>query len=287
MFDADWEQPRPDRARRARRRGLGRAQERRRAEARSRAPAGAHAGDLLRGAVHQAGQHGHGLHVRPPRQAARVQRLAQRPRAVDAQARGRQALRPRRRRRRLRDLRRDHRDPGARPPGHRAPAHRRPDRDLRGKRLVRPAGLPRRAATAPGQREPRRLPRLGRRQLRPALAHDQPARHGQRRAQGRDPDRRHPLGRRQRPRAVELSHPAPGARPPRGFEDRPPVAAELSLRDSRRARSRRRRRRRASSATRSGSASPGPAAPTARRACRRRPSRSRRCSTAPGGRRCR
>ena len=56
----------------------------------------------------------HDLPVRPPRQAARVQRLAQRPRPVDAEVRGRPALRPRRRRRRLRGLRRDHRDPGAR-----------------------------------------------------------------------------------------------------------------------------------------------------------------------------
>ena len=38
-------------------------------------------------------------------------------------------------------------------------------------------------------------------------------------------------------------------------------------------------------ATRSGSAFPGPAAPTAARPCRRPPTRSRRCSTAPGGRR--
>jgi acetylornithine deacetylase/succinyl-diaminopimelate desuccinylase-like protein len=49
----------------------------------------------------------------------------------------------------------------------------------------------------------------------------------------------------------------------------------------------RRRRPRRSSATRSGSASPGPAAPTAARPCRPPPIRSRRCSTAPGGRRSR
>ncbi len=70
----------------------------------------------------------------------------------------------------------------------------------------------------------------GRRQLRPALAHDQPARHGQRCAQGRDPDRRHPQRRRERARAVELSHPAPGARPARGQQDRPAAARELPLR---------------------------------------------------------
>ena len=112
--------------------------------------------------------------VRPPRQAARVQRLAQRPRArgrpsyengllygrggaddgyaVYAAITAIQAL----------DAQ-----------GIAAPALRRPDRDLRGERLVRPAGLPRRAAAAPGRRRPGGLPRLRRRQLRPALAHHQ------------------------------------------------------------------------------------------------------------------
>ena len=95
--------------------------------------------------------------------------------------RGRPALRPRRRRRRLRDLRRDHRDQGARPAGHRAAALRRPDRDLRGERLARPAVLRRRARRPrSGNVAPRRLPRQRRRQLRPALAHHQPARHASR-----------------------------------------------------------------------------------------------------------
>ena len=40
----------------------------------------------------------------------------------------------------------DHRDHGARPAGHPAAALRRPDRELRGERLARPAGLRRRAA---------------------------------------------------------------------------------------------------------------------------------------------
>ena len=134
---------------------------------------------------------------------------------------------------------------------------------------------------------PRRLPRQRRRQLRPALAHDQPARQRHRHAQGRDPDRRHPLRRRQRPGAVELSHPAPGARPARGLEDRPAAAREPALRDPGRPHRAGEGDRGRSSATRSGSASPGPAAPTAARPCRPRPTRSRRCSTAPGGRRSR
>ena len=46
----------------------------------------------------QAGAHRHRAHVRPPRQAARVQRLAQRPWPLDAQVRRRQALWPGRRR---------------------------------------------------------------------------------------------------------------------------------------------------------------------------------------------
>ena len=200
-----------------------------------------------------------------------------RSRALDAEARGRAALWPRRCRRRLCDLRRSHFDPRAGPPGHRPAARRRHLRDLRGKRQRRPAGLHRSADATPGQREPRRLPRLGRRQLRPALAHDEPARHGQRRVAGRDPDRRRPLRRRERPRAVELSHPAPGARPARGLEDGPPAAGRAFTAQFPPTASSRRARQRRSSATRSGSASPGPAAPTARRACRPPPIPSRPC----------
>ena len=260
-------------------------------EARGDPPRGPHAGDLLRRAGdaprRQRRRRRDDLPLRPPRQAARVQRLEERLRPVDAALREGPALRPRRRRRRLRDLRRDHRDQVARPAGNRPAALRRPDRDLRGKRLARPAVLRRRAARAARPHRPGRLPRQRRRQLRPALAHDQPARQHHRHAQGRDPDRGRALGRRQRPGAVELSHPAPGARPPRGFEDRAPPARELPLRDSRPSASSRRRRPRRSSATRSGSAFRGRAAPTAGRRCRRRPIRSRRSSTAPGGRRSR
>ena len=116
---------------------------------------------------------------------------------------------------------------------------------------------------APGQRGPGRVPGQRRRQLRPALADHQPARHGQRRAEGRDPDRRHALGRRERPGAVELSHPAPGARPARGFARPATCCRRASTARSRPIASSRRAPPRRSSATRSGSASPGPAAPTA------------------------
>ena len=54
-------------------------------EARGGAPRRPHAGDPVRGAGHQGGQHRHGGDVRPSRQATRVQRLAQRPRALDAE----------------------------------------------------------------------------------------------------------------------------------------------------------------------------------------------------------
>ena len=180
----------------------------------------------------QAGVHRHRAALRPPRQAARIQRLAQGPRPVDAQVRERPALRPRRCRRRLRGLRRHHRHRGARRAGHPAAALRGRHRGLRGKRLA-PTCRPTSTRCKPrlGNVEPGGVPGQRRRQLRPALAHQQPARHGQRRAEGRDPHRRHPLGRRQRAGAVELSHPAPGARPAGGQPHRPPAARELPLRD--------------------------------------------------------
>ena len=67
---------------------------------------GPHAGAVLRGAGEpRRARRRDGAAVRPPRQAARDARLARRPRAVDPGDRGRQALRPRRRRRRLRGVR--------------------------------------------------------------------------------------------------------------------------------------------------------------------------------------
>ena len=110
MFDAEWQRARLHRPRRARCRGVGRAPARRRAEARGDPPRGPHAGDLLRRAGHPPGRQRRrrrdDLPLRPPRQAARVQRLEERLRPVDAALRERPALRPRRRRRRLCDLRR-------------------------------------------------------------------------------------------------------------------------------------------------------------------------------------
>ncbi len=149
MFDAGLARARPHRARGRRGGGVGRVEEARRAEAGGGAARRAHAGDLLRAAGdegrRQRGRRRHRAALRPPRQAARVHRLAQRPRPLVAEAGGRQALRPRRRRRRLRRLRRRHRADGARPPGAAAAALRRADRDLRGERQLRPAGDHRRA----------------------------------------------------------------------------------------------------------------------------------------------
>ncbi len=85
----------------------------------------------------------HRAAVRPPRQAARDGRLAQRSRAVDPRRRGRPPLRPRRCRRRLRRLRL------ASPRSRRCRRRRRPlplpraDRGQRGERLARPARPPR------------------------------------------------------------------------------------------------------------------------------------------------
>ena len=121
---------------------------------------------------------------------------------------------------------------------------------------------------------PGRLPRQRRRQLRPALAHHQPARHRHRHAEGRDPHRGRALGRFERPGAVELPHPAPGARPARGLARPAACCRRASTARSRPTASRRRAPPRRSSATRSGSASPGPAAPTAARRCRPPPTRS-------------
>ena len=85
---------------------------------------------------------------------------------------------------------------------------------------------------APGPGQPGGVPGQRRRQLRPAVAHHQPARHGQRRAEGRGADRGHPLAA------------TPAALVPSSFrilrhlldrlEDsvqRPAAAAELPLRD--------------------------------------------------------
>jgi hypothetical protein len=170
---------------------------------------------------------------------------------------------------------------GAAGAGPAAPALRGPDRDLRGERLARPAGLHRRAE-----------PRLGNVSLVVCLDsgagnYDQlwlttslrgmvsgvlkveiltEGMHSGD-ASGLVPSSFRIL--RQVLDRLEDSH-------------RPPAARELPLRDPGRASSRRRPRR-PSWATRSGSAFPGPAAPTAAPPCPPPPTRSRRCSTAPGG----
>ena len=91
---------------------------------------------------------------------------------MDAEARGREALRTRRRRRRLRGVRvaRRHRGDAGAGPAARAPG--RPDRELRGVGQLRPAGLPRGARAAHRRGRFRRRPRLGRRRLRAAVGDD-------------------------------------------------------------------------------------------------------------------
>ena len=79
--------------------------------------------------------------LRPSRQAAGDGGLGRGPRPVDAGAQGRQALRPRRRRRRLCDVRRAGGDRWRCRPGRPACALRRPDRGLRGIRQPRSAAL--------------------------------------------------------------------------------------------------------------------------------------------------
>ena len=151
--------------------------------------------------------------LRPPRQAAGDDRLGRRPRPVEAGARGRQALRPRRRRRRLRDLRL------ARPRSWRCRSSSVPH--ARCVVLIEaceesgsydlPAYVDH-LADAHRQAVARGVPRLRLRQLRPAVVHDVAARPGRRQPHGQGAERRRALRRRHRHRAVELPHPAPAAR---------------------------------------------------------------------------
>ena len=146
--------------------------------------------------------------LRPPRQAARDERLAGRARALDAEDRGGPALRAGRGGRRLRDLRLPRRPWGARRAGGAARALRGDNRGVRGERELRPPPLHRGAPRAHRDPEPRRLPRLGLRRLRPALVH-----HLAPRPRGRHPQRRGaggggPLGGRGRDRALDLPHPS-------------------------------------------------------------------------------
>ena len=280
MFDADWQQHGYiERVVRDAARWVEQ-QQGRGPEARDRAPRRPHAGDLLRGAGDAAGQHRHRAAVRPPRQAARVQRLA---RATSA--RGRRSTRDGQLYGRggaddgYAVYAAHHRDRGARRAGHR--------RGRAASASSRPARRAARSTCRPtSTRCSRRLGDVGlvvcldsrRRQLRPAVADDQSCAalvsgtlKVEMLTEGVHSGDASGAG------AVELPHPAPAARPARRREDRPPAAAELPLRDPGRAHARRRARPRRSSATRSGSASRGPAAPTAARRCRPPPTRARRC----------
>ncbi len=218
--------------------------------------------------------------LRPPRQAARDDRLARGPRAVDAGDRERKALRPRRRRRRLRGvLRRSRRcAPCSEEKRAHAP-HRDADRMLRGERQLRPAGVPRGAGAAHRGAGPRHRPRLGLRQLRAALGHDLAARPRERRADRRSAHRGRALGRRERRGGRKLAHRAPAPRAHRRCADRHREARRLPRADPGGA-------RRAGEARRRG-ARRGDLAQVSRscRACSRWPRTSpTSCSTARGGR---
>src|SRR6218665_9635 len=92
-----------------------------------------------------------------------------------------------------------------------------------------------RAARAHRRGGPGGVPGLRRRQLRATVADHQPARHGQRHAQGRDTQRRRAFGRRLGSGALVVAHHAPSARPPRRQRHRPPAAGQFPLRSTRRA----------------------------------------------------
>ena len=121
--------------------------------ARDRAAGGPHPGYPDRGA---GGERRHRAALRPSRQTAGDGRLGRRLRSVDPAYRRRQALRPRRRRRRLRDVRGDHRARSVARTGCAARARGDPDRGVRGVRQLRPAKLRR------SSERPHRQPVLGR-----------------------------------------------------------------------------------------------------------------------------
>ncbi len=170
-----------------------------------------------------------GAALRAPRQAAGDDRLAQGWRSVVAVDRGRQTLRPRRRRRRLRGVCLARGDWRARRAGHRACALRRHDRDLRGERQLRSARVSRSARAADGRSRLRRRARLGLRRLRTAVGDDIAARDRGGDARGRRADRRRAFGRRERHRALVVPHRARVARSARGLGDRPDPADANSI----------------------------------------------------------
>ena len=147
--------------------------------------------------------------VRAPGQAAGDDRLGRGPRPVEAGAARRQALRSRRRGRRLRDLRLAHQRDGAAGAGPGARALRGADRGLRGIRQLRPARLRRLSCRSHRQAVLGGVSGFGLRQLRAAVVHHVAA--GPRRwqpARGRAGGRR-ALGRCLGHRAVQLPPAAP------------------------------------------------------------------------------
>ena len=214
-----------------------------------------HAADLHRSAGRQ---RRHRAALRPSRQAARDEGLGRGHGAVDPGAQGRQALWPRRRRRRLCDLCLPVRAQGARRAEGAARALRHHDRGLRGKRQLRPAVLRRSPDGAHRQAVAGGLPRFGLRRLGPAVAHDIAARHCRRDAHRAGADRGRPFGRRLGHRALLLPHHARAAVAPRGRGHGRDQAARRSMSRSRRSASSRPRRRRACWASRSTPSSRSP-----------------------------
>ena len=143
--------------------------------------------------------YGH-LDKQPP-----MSRVARGPGSLDPGHRGRQAVRPRGRGRRLRCLRVAHRRRGAwSPRGHPRPV-RRAHRSMRRKRQLRPAGLHGGAGRPHRFPDAGRVPGLGMWQLRPALVYDIAAGHRRRHAVDRHPDRGRSLGGCQRRGALLVS----------------------------------------------------------------------------------
>ena len=142
-------------------------------------------------------------HLRPHGQAAAARPMARGPRPLRAGAPGRPALRARHGGRRLLDVRR--RD-GAGGGGRRARPRPRPHRGERGERQPRPGGVPRASGAAHRDAAPRRMPRLGRAQLRPPVADDVVARDAHRDGDRRRADRGHPQRAGRRGGAVVVPH---------------------------------------------------------------------------------
>jgi len=183
-------------------------------EARGAEVAGPHAFIASGDSRYAAGSRDHHC-LRPSRQAAGDDRLACGPGAVDAviedgKLYGAVV--------RTTATRCSARFPPARPAGAKAAARTllRADRELRGERQLRPAGVSRCARAAHRHAGAGHRPRLRLRQLRAALGHDLAARPGERGAHRRGADRGRALRRRERRGGFELPPCAPAARAHRG-----------------------------------------------------------------------